>query len=176
MKEVPIVCRGSRMGTLTLEQKGLYVLFSAACQLPGDGLWYVWAIGETGELRLGILEPGANGAAMRKKLSQTEAAPAGTILRGEIRPQQERESDRVWQRAGAGDLFRTPWLRDQIRGRKDVLISREGERTLLALPYCKTTAFPLPPLFCFARLIRIGGRAYVQYGFDPQERPVFEDF
>ena len=36
-----------------------------------------------------------------------------------------------------------------------------------------SVAFPLAALFCFARVVRIGGRMYAVFAFDKGEQPVF---
>ena len=48
----------------------------------------------------------------------------------------------------------------------------ERSRRYVALPYDALRPFPLPALFCLARICRIGGRDYVVYAFDSGERPV----
>ena len=72
----------------------------------------------------------------------------------------------------AADLFRSPWLREQMQNTSGVLTRRTEERRYVALPYDAMRPFPLPALFCLARICRIGGRDYVVYAFDKGERPV----
>ena len=72
-------------------------------------------------------------------------------------------------------MFRTPWLRRQLRGVAGALTRRREGGRELALPYDPGRAFPLEQLFCFARLRQLGGEAYVVYLFDRQEWPVFEN-
>lgn len=46
-------------------------------------------------------------------------------------------------------------------------------RTELALPYSPARPWPLPELFCFARLERIGAQRYIIYAFDRAKAPTF---
>lgn len=48
-----------------------------------------------------------------------------------------------------------------------------AERTDFALPYSPARAWPLPELFCFARLARIGDESYIIYAFDRSGSPIF---
>ena len=157
MDKFPLIWAGVSAGELITERESLYTCFSARCRLPEEGqLWCAWAVGERGELRLGILEPAGEQAEIRRRFSDRMTAPLGRLLRGEIRPAKEAED---WIPAPSPEqLFRTPWLRRQ-----------------LALPYDPGRAFPLEQLFCFARLRQLGGEAYVVYLFDRQEWPVFEN-
>ena len=57
MDKFPLLMDGKPTGELTAEREGLYTWFSARCPLRPDGLWCAWAVGDRGELRLGVLEP-----------------------------------------------------------------------------------------------------------------------
>lgn len=174
MDKFPLIWAGVSAGELITERESLYTCFSARCRLPEEGqLWCAWAVGERGELRLGILEPAGEQAEIRRRFSDRMTAPLGRLLRGEIRPAKEAED---WIPAPSPEqLFRTPWLRRQLRGMAGVLTRRREGGRELALPYDPGRAFPLEQLFCFARLRQLGGEAYVVYLFDRQEWPVFEN-
>ena len=49
------------------------------------GLWCAWAVGDRGELRLGVLEPAGERAVIRRRFSDRMTGPLGKILRGEVR-------------------------------------------------------------------------------------------
>ena len=94
----------------------------------------------------------------------------GRLQWGELRPAHPAEPG-DWLPA-AGELFRSPWLREQLQNAAGVLTRQAAGRRYVALPYDAGRPFPLPALFCLARVCRIGGRDYVVYAFDSGERPV----
>ena len=173
MDRFPVLLEGKTAGELTTEREALYTWFTARCRLPRKGLWCAWAVGERGELRLGVLEPAGEQSVIRRRFSDRMTAPLGRLLRGEIRPAGEREE--TWVPAPAPDrLFRTPWLRRQLQNTQGVLTRTERECRFLAIPYDAKQPFRLTALFCFARLRPVGGKPYVVYGFDKEEWPVFQ--
>lgn len=173
MDKFPLLMEGRPAGELIAEREGLYTWFSARCPLPGEGLWCAWAVGDRGELRLGVLEPEGGEGAIRRRFSGRFTAPLGRLLRGEVRPAGTREPE-DWTPAPAPDrLFRAPWLQRRLRGIQGALTRRTGSVRHLALPYDREKPFPLTTLFCFARLRRIGGADYAVYAFDGEDRPVF---
>lgn len=174
MDKFPLLWDSRPVGELTAEQETLYTWFTARCRLPGEGLWCAWAVGDLGELRLGVLEPEGERAVIRRRFSQRMTAPLGRLLRGELRPAQGKSAQPDWEQAPEPDrLFRAPWLRQRLRGVRGVLTRTEGGCRYVAMPYDKEKCFPLTTLFCFARIQRIGGHEYVVYAFDAQESPVF---
>ncbi|WP_300412644.1 hypothetical protein [uncultured Oscillibacter sp.] len=173
MDKFPLTLDGRPAGELTAEREGLYTWFSARCPLPGEGLWCAWAVGDRGELRLGVLEPEGGQGVIRRRFSGRLTAPLGRVLRGEARPAGAREPE-AWEPAPAPErLFRAPWLCRRLKGAQGALLRRAGETRYLALPYDPAKPFPLTTLFCFARIRGIGGAAYVVYAFDDRDRPVF---
>lgn len=130
MDKFPLLWKGKSVGELTVEQAGLYTWFACSCRLPEEGLWCAWAVGDAGELRLGVLEPSGQRAVIRRRFSGRMASPVGKLLRGEVRPAAERAPSQ-WQSAPSPEaLFRTPWLRRALSGIPDVLTRTEGERAL----------------------------------------------
>lgn len=173
MDKFPLLWAGKPVGELTAERESLYTWFTARCRLPEEGLWCAWAVGEGGELRLGVLEPVGERGEIRRRFSGQMTAPLGRLRRGELRPAGERGGPK-WEAAESPEkLFRTPWLRQRLQGVPGVLTWREGEeRRGLALPYDPKRPFPLEPLFCFARLRCLEEGRYVVYLFDGREWPV----
>lgn len=167
MERVPILWNGAEAGELTLERDGLYTWLTARCRVP-EGLWCAWAVGDRGELRLGVLEPEDGGASIRRRCSPQAMAPLGTVLRGEVRPILHEEAD--WERLPEPER---PWLRRQLRGERDVWRRREGDRISLAIPYDKGKPFPLPPLFCFAQICPVRETLCAVFTFDREGRPLF---
>lgn len=168
MERIPLLWQEETVGELRVETVGLYTCFSCSCRLPGEGLWYVWLAGEGGELRLGLLEPVGDGAALKKKLSLRSWARLGQLRCARLRPAGGGEGD--WR--GVSQLpFRTPWLRRELAGRQDVLLRGAPGRTWVAVPYEAGRPFPLTQLFCLSRICRIRGRDYAVFAFDGGERP-----
>lgn len=174
MERYPLVWEGRPSGALLAEREGLYTVLTARTSFCREGLWYAWAIGAEGELRLGVLEPAGEEAVIRRRISQRSMAPLGKLVRGEVRPAGAVRED--WKPAPEPDrLFHTPWLRQQLRGVEGALTERRGTLRYLALPFDQRRPFPLAPLFCLARLRELNGRRYVVYTFNDQDWPVFGD-
>ena len=171
MDKFPLCWCGKSRGELTTEQEALYLRFSVRCSLPEPGLWCVWAVGERGELRLGILEPCGEEAFLCRRFSQRMTAPLGRLLRGELRPVIKPVQE-GWSPLRENP-FQTPWLRKQLQHMSGALTCAEHEKRYLALPYEPKQPFPLVPLFCFAEVRNIRGRQYVVFAFDREEFPVF---
>ena len=170
MDKFPLLWEGKAIGELSAEQETLYTWFTVRCRLPGEDIWCAWAVGDRGELRLGVVEP-QNG--IRRRFSRQMTAPLGKLLRGELRPAGD-QAEENWTAAPEPDrLFHTPWLRRQLRGVRVALTRSAGEGRFLALPYDEKKPFPLTPLFCLAQPRNIGGKRYMVYAFDGKEWPVF---
>ena len=173
MDKFPLLRDGRPAGELIAEREALYTWFEARCPLPGEGLWCAWAVGDLGELRLGILEPVGDLASIRRRFSARLTDPLGRLQWGEIRPACPAETG-AWTPLTAPEaLFRTPGLRRELGRTPGVLIRDRGDRRDVAVPYDPARPFPLTGLFCFARICRIGGRNYAVFAFDREERPVF---
>ena len=169
MDKFPLLWEGTAVGELSVEREALYTWFTARCRLPGEGIWCAWAVGDRGELRLGVLEPQSG---IRRRFSRQMTEPLGKLLRGELRPASG--GGEAWTALPEPDrIFRTPWLRRQLHGVRGVLTRLAEGKRLLALPYDSRQPFPLTPLFCLARVRDIGGKRYVVYAFDEKEWPVF---
>ena len=94
MDKFTLMQGGVSVGELITEQEALYTWFEARCRLPGEGLWCAWAVGDRGELRLGVLEPCGDRATIRRRFSARLTAPLGKLRQGEIRP--SRRIGRRW--------------------------------------------------------------------------------
>ena len=86
MDRFPVLWNGASAGELTTEREGLYTCFHVHCHPPENGVWCAWAVGEQGELRLGVLEPSGGAFVLRRRFSDHMTVPAGRLLRGELRP------------------------------------------------------------------------------------------
>lgn len=171
MDKFPLCRDGKSLGELTVEGEGLYTSFCAECRLPERELWCIWLVGERGELRLGIPEPQGKTAVLRRRFSHRMTAPLGRILRGELRPVSA-SGAAEWVSADCTRI-RTPWLRQQLGELGGVLMRESGSCRLFAAPCDPKRPFPLPALFCFARIRQIAGKSYAVFAFDGDEWPVF---
>ena len=170
MDRYPVMWKETAAGELTVEREGLYAVCSVCCHPPGDGLWYVWAEGDRGEVRLGVAEPGAAGFTLRRRLSLRSLEAAGRLRRGALRPAAEDGWSPLTEPEA---VFRSTWLRSRLRGVQGALVRRNGEGVTVAFPYAPAAAFPLMPMFCFAALRTLRGGQYLCIAFDREEQPVF---
>ena len=174
MDRVPVLLDGKPVGELTALEEGLYVRYQARCRLPQSALLRLFAVGEGGELRLGVPEPKGGAFSLERRLSARESGGAGKLLRGELRPALWEEDGAAWQAVPAPErLFRTDFLRQQLRGCQGILTRTEPGVRFLAIPFDCRRPFLLTSLFCFARVRYISGREYAVFCFDRDENPVF---
>lgn len=172
MDKFPITLDGKAIGELTVVEEGLYRSFQAQCRRLGPEVFRLYAVGTAGRLRLGIPEPKGGLLLLCRKLSAREAAAAGPLLRGELRPCGA-EDDEVWQPVSNPEqLFRNAFFKERLRGVQGALSRREDGVRCMALPYSERRPFPLVPLFCFARIRWIGGQMYAVFCFDQDENPL----
>lgn len=172
MDKFPLYLNGAAAGELTVTEEPMYITFRAVCHAAESGLLRAYAVGEHGELRLGVLAPEGGAFAIRKRVSRQMAAPLGRIVRGEARPHTAEEVQ--WESAVTPEtLFRAPLLREKLRGVANVLTGETQQRRYLAVPYDKHRPFLLEELFCFAHITHIEGRLYAVFAFDREEHPLF---
>ena len=120
MDKYPVFQEEQAAGELTVTPETLYTAFSGSCR-GREGLWCAWAVGETGNLRIGVLEPENGCLQIRRRFSKRLTDPLGPILRGELRPLgEEREH---WEPLRP-ELLRSPYLRCRLGGLSDVLTCR----------------------------------------------------
>lgn len=173
MESLVILLNGKPCGELLTEECGLYRRYSAACHMePNTEPMRLFAVGERGELRLGIMQPDNGRFVLRRQMSAKDASAAGTLLRGELRPLAVPEKD--WRSAAEPEkLFRGTVLQKHLSGRKGVLFCRSGECCYLALPFAVNSPFPLAEMFCLAHIQSSGQKQYAVFCFDSQENPRF---
>ena len=169
MDKVPLCWNGTAVGEVTMEKEGLYTCFSVRGRLPKDSLWSAWIVGEAGELRLGVLEPCGEYAEIRRQYSERLIKPLGAVHRGEIRKVQP-ESSMVKRKEHLP--FQTLWLREMLQRMEQYQLRQQEDHYYLAIPFKVNKPFPLPPLFCLARIIRIAGEECAVFCFDETEWPV----
>ena len=79
------------------------------------------------------------------------------------------DAQTVWRR---GAPLRFPNARWELAF-SCALRRENGGRLELALPYSPARPWPLPELFCFARVEQIGAQPYIIYAFDEKKAPIF---
>lgn len=173
METLVILLHGKPCGELISEESGLYRRYRAVCRIePDTDPMRLFAVGEKGELRLGVIQPENGAFVLHRQMSLKEADAAGKLLRGELRPLVVQETD--WQPAAEPEkLFRGTILRGRLRGKQGVLFCRSGECCFLSIPFDVGSPFPLTDMFCLARIRRLGRRQYAVFCFDSQENPRF---
>ena len=168
MEQLPLMLEGKRIGTLSVSRDGLYVCFRGEYHTSAREVLRLCAVGEEGELRLGIPEPRNGVFCLKRRVPAREAEPLGRLLRGELR---RREAEDGWQKAPP-DLFSGEELRRCLLSGEALWRRRDAHRCL-ALPFDCRQPFPLAEMFCFARICTIAGRQYAVFAFDDREQPVF---
>ena len=78
----------------------------------------------------------------------------------------------VWRALPEGPLFRSARLDCALTRLSGALVCERERETLLALPYDEGAPFPLPELFCLARIGTVGGRKCVIYRVDEKNSPI----
>ena len=77
-----------------------------------------------------------------------------------------------WRPLPRGSFFRSARLDCALSLLPDAMVREEEHGKLLALPYSENTPFPLPELFCLARIGTAGGRRCVIYRVDEKNSPI----
>ena len=174
MDKFALMREGKAVGELQWEQETDSAVVSARCPPQGDGLWCAWAIGQRQELRIGLMEKQNGQWSIRRRFSRRLTDPLGPLVRGELRAVGQGEQKDAWKAVERPEmLFRPLWLRRQMQGMQGVK-TRKGEGSrFVAIPYAKNKPFPLPALFCFARIVEMGEREYAVFAFDERDWPQF---
>lgn len=174
MEKVPLYCGGREAGELRAAEEGVYVTFHALCRPTEPALLRAYVIGQQGELRLGVLAPENGAFTIRRRFSKNAVRPLGRLLRGEARPCGEESA--AWEPMGdPEERFPGGLPRRLLAGVTGVLTRREGRLHLAALPWEDRGPFPLPELFCFARVEQIEKQRCVVFAFDDAGEPVMPE-
>lgn len=135
MDKYPVLEGKQAAGELTVSGESLYTVFDVSCA-KREGLWCAWAVGETGSLRIGVLEPEGDRLHITRRFSQRLTAPLGVLLRGEMRALgEEREH---WEPLKK-ETLQSPYLRRRLGAVPGVLTCRTENGCLIAIP---RDAFP----------------------------------
>ena len=77
-----------------------------------------------------------------------------------------------WRPLPRGSFFRSARLDCALSLLSGAMVREERCGRLLALPYSENAPFPLPELFCLARIETVGGRRCVIYRVDEKNSPI----
>ena len=166
-------------GLLTCRAQGEWVLLHME-RAVGEGLYRGWLRGKSGRMDLGVLLPMGEGLFLDRKLSvsalrQRGCWPitgAGAELAHAFSPAPPSPPE-GWQwedrpaRLFGGDGL----LRQAAEKAGRCLLRREGAGFRLAYLWDGKRPFPLPPLFCFGRVERLGGRDRLVFLFRENGQP-----
>lgn len=77
-----------------------------------------------------------------------------------------------WKALPRGSFFRSARLDCALSLLPSAMVREVEHGRLLALPYSENAPFPLPELFCLARIETVGGRRCVVYRMDEKNSPI----
>ena len=167
-------------GTMKVREEGPRAVIEA--RLPDDnrGLYKASLTGAGGRVLLGTLIPEKGVLTLRRTLSVDQLRRQGAW------PPTGGAVVLAFPAAGGPDACPEGWqwqppplervtdppLQQGMRRLSRVLLRWEGEHFSMALPWSPGQPFPLPPLFCLSRPVRLGGRGWLVFAFDRSGRPV----
>lgn len=165
--DYPLYIEGKKLGTLQVEQSGDRFILTAECRNNDFGLYKAYVNGGGSRRLLGTMVPEGNRLRLRRVLSGEEAQALGPVLSGEAvlsyRFPAGEAQPAGWQPEPLPSrLFQDAILAEAARELTGALVREETESRLLALPF-DGGAFPLTPLFCFARIRYLAGRPYAVF-------------
>ena len=200
MDRYPLYLDGAPAGFLTAAACGMYDEYRAVCRPEGPALLRAWLEGERGELPLGVLAPEGDVFTVCRRLSRRGTRELGRLKCCRVRrldeqpeknpekkpekredppaaPAERRETlppaPPGWEWADRPErLTASAFFAHMLRPLSGVLTRREGGGRLIAAPYDPAEPFPLPPLFCFARIWDAGSGRYAVFAFDERGAPV----
>ena len=160
---LPLQYDGRAVGELRLtEQNGDTVFDATFGRLP-RGIYRIIACGERGELLLGVVE--GEEKSLRRRFSAAIAGGVGKI--SAARAESCGESPQAWREVGEKDFPSLPRLPETA------LLRSIGRCRYLALPWRGEDPFPMPELFCFARIASVNGKNCAVFAFDEGGTPIF---
>ena len=162
-------------GTLRVSEDGPRAVVEARLPEEGRGLYKAYLIGEAGRFLLGTLIPERGVLTLRRTLSVDQLRRQGVWppTGGEaVLAVSPHPLPAGWHRADCPEAEISDLLvRGWVAALGGALLRREESGFSLALPWTVGQAFPLPPLFCLARLERLDGQCCLVFFFDGQGRP-----
>lgn len=164
-------------GTLAYREMGGRVEVYADIQNDGRGLYKAWLKGNGGQVELGALMPEGNRLRLRRAMFAEQLRRAGCwpILAGGVLLAHSFEKKPALPQGWVveedpGRHFpNDPVLRRTV-GKECLYYARKDGGFLLAVPFGEGP-LGLVPLFCLARVVKLGGRDWAVYRFTPEGQP-----
>lgn len=168
--------------SLSVRQAGPRVTLTAEGPDDGQGLYKAYLTGPRGRVLLGTMMPEGETLRVRRTFSVDELRRQGAWPIGEARAElyyafrvREAAPPPGWSWADrAGDFFQETSISQAVTRLGRVLCRWEGEKFTLAYPYQNDKEFPLPQLFCFSRLKRLGEELFLLFSFENGGWPVVQ--
>ena len=157
--DCPLYLDRQRIGILCIAEDEKDFCFTVKGDVPG-GLYRVTIRGDRGELSLGAWE----GGELHRRFSRRMVSSVGRIRCAVACP----AGDEEWRGVGGSTFCGWP-----ARGG---VWRKRGELRQLALPFPPDGPFPLPELFCLARICSVAGEQRAVFCFDGSGRPVTAEF
>ena len=171
MEYLPLFRGGNPAGDAILEYQPPYTRITIRTT-SRSGLWRAWLIGESGEIKIGTLEPRGHEFMITRKFSRQALTPAGCLSRVELRPASESCGDsqsKLYPGVDSLENLENLKSSEKLSG---TLERRWNGLRYLAFPYERDKPFPRPDLFCFARLDDINARKYWIFAFNSENWPI----
>lgn len=165
-------------GQLTCRESGGRVEAVMEVRPPDKGLYHGYLVGPGGTCDLGTLMPEGGSLRLRRTLSAAQLRQKGCwpIQGGQIRKTYSFEQTpfQGWKEAGdLASLFPADPLLARAAGQRNRgLLRRYQEGGFsLAFPWDPRSPFPLIPVFCFAQVKSLGGKAHIVFRFRENGAP-----
>ena len=176
MDEYVIYHDAEPCGTVRMEPRGLYTLFSACCGARENCLYSLRLEGERGDVLLGVPEWRDGCYVLRRLMANRVWQTVGTVrcgrlsLRGAAEAVRERQAEEGWLRLKHPEyFFHVPAPVLACCGECYWKPAETGR--YLAVPMEEGRPFLLPRYFCFAHTQLLWGKPYAVFLFDQQEQP-----
>lgn len=164
-------------GAVTVRQEGRCAICQAISRTGEAALFKAYLSGAEGRVLLGTLIPEGGALRLRRSIEVAQLKRQGAwpptgaeILEAySFVPESPPAGWSLCREPGK--LMTEPFLREEAGKLGSVLVRRDEEGFLLAAPWGKGKAFPLPPLFCLSRPERLEGKWYILFRFSQRGRP-----
>lgn len=174
--EYPVHLSTQRVGTLRMENDGLYRVFHAECTLDTEHIYRLTLCGSDGEMPLGVLAPCGGVLSLTRRISAASLAAAGEVLSARVQTGKLLAAGREdWLLLDGQRPFACTALSEALGKFDGALYRKEGERFYIALPFPEGEPFPLEELFCFAAICVVGGERCAVFTVDDSGAPIFSE-
>ena len=170
MRRYPVYYHGVPCGEATVGQEGLYLRFFVRAAIGGKVIPRFYLKGERDEILLGVGEPTENGYFLQRNLSAGSIEKLGTLQGVLVRVQGENNGE--WQSLRQEEIrLCREFCLHLPNVQSGFFRMREGKKEI-AFPCGEKMPFPMPGLFCLARITEIYGREYAVFSFDQRGEPI----